>query len=699
LSNIFQDYNSMKKKNDYSISTFFSFSVKQSLPFFFICFLCCALPSKLIGQVDISIPDGFNFEKAIKCADHNFIILRVGPVNYLYIAEGTTLVPIPIPDNSKFISFIDYPCFDECVFSYQSYADFKKRLYTWDGVSLTEMPNPENSTFNRVIEDPCFSDCFLEYEFSSGELALYTWDGVDLQEIPNPDNKTFVTFINNPCSNECYMEYETPWSQSTLYRWDGISLQEIPNPENSDFRSIIEVSCAEDCFLSYRGNGFNNIYTLNDTQLSLIPKPDNVSVINIVENPCSEDCIVETYTDGMYTLYTWDGVNFTLIEHPSTSILPQLIENSCTGECFFEFIDSEFYNSQLYIWDSPTSLTLLPNQPSISFYGIVENPNTGECFFNYQNPDTFDYNTMLYTWDGFTFTPIPNPPDSQFYEIEISPCTGETFFKYRSDITNHSSLYKWDGASLVPIQDPSDFSNFLNIFEDPCTGECFFRYRVNDIYTLYRLEGTTLIPILVPPMYEYYGIVENPCTQECYFLYLDNNRFRFLYQLEGVDLIEIPYFDIITFQDASYGIACDEDNPYICTLHHLCGLIDEDMDGYYNGEDCDDMNPNINPGATEIPNNNIDEDCDGTDLLSAIWELTGAEIYIYPNPTAGLVHIEQKGLRQAKIILTTTTGQVLKSKETIDNINTIDLADYANGVYLLSIQTELGTWTQKLVKF
>lgn len=58
-------------------------------------------------------------------------------------------------------------------------------------------------------------------------------------------------------------------------------------------------------------------------------------------------------------------------------------------------------------------------------------------------------------------------------------------------------------------------------------------------------------------------------------------------------------------------------------LKRVHTLFDQDGDGYASslGErDCDDLNPDIHPGAIDIPGNDIDEDCDGLDLSSKTLE-------------------------------------------------------------------------------
>ena len=51
-------------------------------------------------------------------------------------------------------------------------------------------------------------------------------------------------------------------------------------------------------------------------------------------------------------------------------------------------------------------------------------------------------------------------------------------------------------------------------------------------------------------------------------------------------------------------------------------VIDEDHDGYPAGEDCDDHDPSIHPGAPDPKGDGIDQNCDGVDGIKELQEAT-----------------------------------------------------------------------------
>ncbi len=124
------------------------------------------------------------------------------------------------------------------------------------------------------------------------------------------------------------------------------------------------------------------------------------------------------------------------------------------------------------------------------------------------------------------------------------------------------------------------------------------------------------------------------------------------------------------YADADMDGFGNPDN-FIASCDLPTGFVDNDMD-------CNDTNPNINPNGEEIPNNDVDEDCDGEDLLVSIEDLEQLKIKIYPNPANDYLFIESKTIEKLYYKLYDEQGIVVKSGK---SNGVITVKDISSGHY------------------
>lgn len=121
-------------------------------------------------------------------------------------------------------------------------------------------------------------------------------------------------------------------------------------------------------------------------------------------------------------------------------------------------------------------------------------------------------------------------------------------------------------------------------------------------------------------------------------------------------------------------------------LHVFKQAEDFDNDGFTNVIDCNDLDSLINPGAEEIPNNGIDEDCDGLDLVTSSSDLSKFDISIFPNPSDGLFTINNQSQESLDLYIYSISGVLIGKKVIKHGLNSIDLTLHPPGIYLMKMQ-------------
>ena len=105
--------------------------------------------------------------------------------------------------------------------------------------------------------------------------------------------------------------------------------------------------------------------------------------------------------------------------------------------------------------------------------------------------------------------------------------------------------------------------------------------------------------------------------------------------------------------------------------------------------DCDDMNPNVYPGATEVLSNDIDENCDGVDGYLGLTDVTSIQVGLVPNPSNGAFAIRFNAeVANANIQVTDMNGKVLFQQWINGTSLEVSNLRLSTGAYLVHVTLE-----------
>ncbi len=113
--------------------------------------------------------------------------------------------------------------------------------------------------------------------------------------------------------------------------------------------------------------------------------------------------------------------------------------------------------------------------------------------------------------------------------------------------------------------------------------------------------------------------------------------------------------------------------------------------------DCNDSNPNAYPGAAEILNNGVDENCDLTDNYAGLNKLENINFTLYPNPSTGIFEVNFNQLITGRIECSDLNGKIVSSQTIENSFVVLNLTSISNGTYILKIISENGIAQQRIV--
>jgi hypothetical protein len=145
----------------------------------------------------------------------------------------------------------------------------------------------------------------------------------------------------------------------------------------------------------------------------------------------------------------------------------------------------------------------------------------------------------------------------------------------------------------------------------------------------------------------------------------------------------------------NYYVDADNDGFGTGNAQSLC---EDPGVGYsLNNTDCNDAMNTVYPGATEIADDGIDQNCDGVDGYLSIEQIDAVALTIYPNPSSGIFTVKFNTELEGNIVCVDLNGKTLKTIAITNSVQALDFSELVNGNYMLKIMTELGVRQFRIV--
>ena len=305
-----------------------------------------------------------------------------------------------------------------------------------------------------------------------------------------------------------------------------------------------------------------------------------------------------------------------------------------------------------------------------------------------------DVKTYVEQWDGHDYDIILSGGQitSQYSDspagLDVTKLTDKnkgtkylTFHNYawvqfKSDIPYILGRYTLTSANDVPARDPGTWTmsgsndGILWTVIDSQTGITFDS----------RFEEKSFI-INDETSYSYYRI-DMTCNSGSVLQLAEMRLYGKTNVLEG------------DYSDSQKFIVQDAGNGFVKLINKTSDLILEIVDGFNNvGEKVWQNNDQgqmgglwklVNPGDIH----------DGVETL-----LTNKNITVYPNPVSNFVTIETRHSEILnRIIITDLSGRIIIEKSCSDTKEVLSVSEFKNGLYLLKISTDKGSYGLKLIK-